>query len=692
MIFLRKIKVLTLIQLFTLVIIADAENFLQNADFSYISESQLPEYWGTGHWGVNWIKSRNDLLQFHKDWQVKNNAVNITVNEKKNKPNRNLRSCWVKLPFPDAEYTFSVYLSNSSGKGKVRLEILDAGGKILSSQTANTTAQNQRFSLTCRPHKSTVSIGITPLSPGKTSIKFPQLELGNKPSRFKLAKRYSQNALPKITIPAKFPLREFAGGKLKEKTMVEVKAVKDYLTVKFDCYSKAKAPVSTTPPLKDYFVWKSPDSVSVFISPYADAREYIMLSLDRNGNSFDSKSTGGGWDGIWKGSVKENENSWSAIFKIPRKLFIKGNDKFRVNFTRENRIAKENSSWSPTYGMFHYITRFGYMKGFRGASKIAPVNDDNSKQNFILAKNWANKTFIPFGVWSEGDIRRLSLAKLRYLKSLSCNTVAVQVRTSTKVDDLGKLLKRASQAELKVIPAFWVHGENFSKYKKIVTPFLRKFNSSKAVAAWIAMDEPDVRRASIEYQRKVYNFVKELVPNDIVYINYTSNQKQDNSLPTDISSMDQYPVPDMDIHAIPQIASQVRNITKPKWFCLQSAGHAYFSGREPTAAEMRWMTYASIVKGGVSGFIYFAQLPHSIKLHDTMKEIGKELVKMRPFFVGEPISVSTPGVWNRASTDKQNTYILLINPERHSKKVKLSNETLQLAPLECKFIIQRKQK
>lgn len=649
------------------------ENLLRNADFSQCANPGIPDGWGTGHWGLKEIDSQESLHRFHEDWKLlPNREFQINLGPKGTAPNRLLQSVWTRLPSQNQRYTFSVELYHQSGNGEADIDILNAKSRVIIRKRCKLDETIRRFSVSSELKTDIVAVRIRPLSPGNTRIVRPQLEIGDSPSAFQSASRYKAplpSAFLQNNHKIKLTFGNLAGASLQDSTEATIWKDSENLYVNFQCdsdldirgyeeWKKAKTEFNQlSPEGSDHYVWYAPDSVTILISPYRGGRNYYRLSLDRKGRRFDAEGVDPAWDGHWRSRVAETATGWQAEFILPLAMFPRGQKEWRANFCRENHIRGENGTWSPTYGMFHLVGQLGKLGGLEGTGtppKVMPPRTATVMKN--------GSAVVPYGIWCEGDPRKLTTEKLRYFRELSFNSIAVQLPHQITVDEFKTILDKAHRQDLKVLAVFWLHKEDWELYQKSHRPLIITGREHPGLLAWMAMDEPDTW-ASMDYQRKACDFIRRLDPNHPVYINYTANQRQDGDMPGDIRSMDHYPVPGMDIHSIPTLAARLGNSDKPVWFCLQSSGYAYFSDREPTPVEFKWMTFSSIVRGGVSGFFYFAQMPHTTSLHDAIRQTGHALILLKPFWTGMTITVDLPNLWSLSRLSQGTIYSLTVNPE-----------------------------
>ena len=129
-----------------------------------------------------------------------------------------------------------------------------------------------------------------------------------------------------------------------------------------------------------------------------------------------------------------------------------------------------------------------------------------------------------------------------------------------------------------------------------------------ALLAWYIADEPGPRGLDPEVMRRLYDRVRELDPYHpvtMVFLNAASAQRF--AAAVDVAMIDPYPVPNAPAASVgPAVAAAVRGlgVRTPLRLVGQAFGGGEHWTREPTARELRLMTWLAIVEG-VSGVQYF---------------------------------------------------------------------------------------
>lgn len=181
--------------------------------------------------------------------------------------------------------------------------------------------------------------------------------------------------------------------------------------------------------------------------------------------------------------------------------------------------------------------------------------------------------------------------------------------------------------------------------KEIIT-----FRDNPALLAWYIADEPNGNGLSPDSLKKVYRIIRENDPwhpvSVVFMVPFLSAKKFSDAL--DIVMADPYPVPDMPITMVGNVAGSLSKEfrgKRPLWIVPQVFGGGELWGREPTIQEIRSMTYQSIINGA-RGIQYFVRQGLNLypKSTATWNECGRmavEIAELTPWLLSdeEPIPV-----------------------------------------------------
>jgi hypothetical protein len=173
---------------------------------------------------------------------------------------------------------------------------------------------------------------------------------------------------------------------------------------------------------------------------------------------------------------------------------------------------------------------------------------------------------------------------------------------------------------------------------------IKTFMNHPALLAWYISDEPTGNKIAPETLEDIYNVVKEIDPwhpVSIVFMApFISSKKYVNAL--DIVMADPYPLPDLPISMVGDVAGQLKQEfrgRRPVWIVPQVFGGGELWSREPTAQEIRSMTWQAIIKGA-TGIQYFVRqgLNYFPKSAATWGECGRlamEIAELTPWLLSD---------------------------------------------------------
>ncbi len=188
------------------------------------------------------------------------------------------------------------------------------------------------------------------------------------------------------------------------------------------------------------------------------------------------------------------------------------------------------------------------------------------------------------------------------------------------------------------------------KKEELLKDEIKAFMNHPALLAWYIADEPNGFKTPPEKLEKIYRIVKETDPwhpvSMVFMAPFLSARKYAGSF--DIVLADPYPVPNRPVSEISSVTSQLKKEfegKKPLWIVPQAFGGGEWWSREPSAQEIRSMTYQAVVCGA-RGIQYFIRHgPNSFPKSTTMwNECGKmslEIAEITPWLLSEE---KAPGV------------------------------------------------
>ena len=189
------------------------------------------------------------------------------------------------------------------------------------------------------------------------------------------------------------------------------------------------------------------------------------------------------------------------------------------------------------------------------------------------------------------------------------------------------------------------------KRKRLIAE-IEMFRDHPALLGWYISDEPNGNKIPAETIEEIYNAVKLNDPWHPVSIVITAPflAAKKYAKGADIIMADPYPVPDLPVSFVGNITGQLKeefNGKRPVWIVPQAFGGGELWTREPTAQEIRSMTWQAIIKGatGIQCFVrqglnYF---PKSVSTWTECGRIAMEVAELTPWLLSdeETIPVET---------------------------------------------------
>jgi len=189
-----------------------------------------------------------------------------------------------------------------------------------------------------------------------------------------------------------------------------------------------------------------------------------------------------------------------------------------------------------------------------------------------------------------------------------------------------------------------IEGLSDEEKRKRLISEIAEFRYHPALLCWYISDEPNGFKIPPEKLEEIYNIVKENDPWHPVSIVFTApfitSKKYTDAL--DIVMADPYPIPDLPVTKVGDVASQLKtefNGKKPVWIVPQAFGGGEIWSREPTQQEIRSMTWQAIIRGA-TGIQYFVRqgLNYFPKSAATWSECGRmamEVAELTPWLLSD---------------------------------------------------------
>lgn len=191
-----------------------------------------------------------------------------------------------------------------------------------------------------------------------------------------------------------------------------------------------------------------------------------------------------------------------------------------------------------------------------------------------------------------------------------------------------------------------IEGLGYEEKQKLLLQEINTFKDHPALLGWYIADEPNgykIPPAELEDIYRIINEIDPWHPVSIVFMApFLSSKDYEDAM--DIVMADPYPLPDLPVTMVGNVASQLRKEfegRRPVWIVPQAFGGGELWSREPTLQEIRSMTWQSIINGA-TGIQYFVrQGPNYFpKSPSTWAECGRmamEVAEITPWLLSDEV-------------------------------------------------------
>lgn len=181
----------------------------------------------------------------------------------------------------------------------------------------------------------------------------------------------------------------------KQQTGVSCCYDNDHLYIGFRLYTCRPHDLKAVETRDDFYVWRD-ESAEVFIDPGHDHASYCELEINSNNVEYDAWSYDRSWECIWEHEVGLEDNAWICEIAIDLASFeyrdldgdlsgrfpLPEHGVWGINFSRNDSITGESSSWPNTGRSFHNTHRYGHMIAFEPLR----AEEYTAQANFRLQK------------------------------------------------------------------------------------------------------------------------------------------------------------------------------------------------------------------------------------------------------------------------------------------------------------------
>ncbi|MDW8344096.1 MAG: hypothetical protein RMM51_06355 [Verrucomicrobiae bacterium] len=301
-----------------------------------------------------------------------------------------------------------------------------------------------------------------------------------------------------------------------------------------------------------------------------------------------------------------------------------------------------------------------------------------------------------------------TVAGLKELREVYGATTA-QVWGGDSVDLLCQMVDTAWQAGLYSWPVLFhpaMYDAGQKKWKDgPLTEAVNRLKDHPGVIGWDLYDEPDGQGVPVEEVRRVFELVRRLDPNHVIWVNFCLPEKFAAFAGlSDIASYCHYPLPARGLRPIREHNRAIRAAFpgKPLLSVLQTYG--YPETGMPTPAQLRAQVYLNICEGMTMFHFYswddpapHASLATNPELRSYTRLLTHEVHSLRPFlFSVERIEAAISGgapdqlVW-LAKQVGDSVELIVVNPEPEPvPQIRISLPGRKILSAESRFDAPRK--
>ncbi|HWB93295.1 MAG TPA: carbohydrate binding domain-containing protein, partial [Puia sp.] len=222
------------------------------------------------------------------------------------------------------------------------------------------------------------------------------------------------------------------------------------------------------------------------------------------------------------------------------------------------------------------------------------------------------------------------------------------------------------------------------------------FRDHPALLSWYINDEPDGQGRPPAILEAAYKTIHDLDPYHPISIVFMMPSKAGDFRHTmDIAMTDPYPIPGPADKVMADLGAYIEayRYEKSVWLVPQAFGGQEMWAREPTAREIRLMTYMGLISGarGIQYYVHAAGNlnPQSVSAWSACSDLAVETAQMSSFLLSADPAPAVHGddkkILTRAFRYKNNLLIIAANDENRPRSMELSLDTMLTRPAECWF-------
>ncbi len=286
------------------------------------------------------------------------------------------------------------------------------------------------------------------------------------------------------------------------------------------------------------------------------------------------------------------------------------------------------------------------------------------------------RPFLPFGFYCDPEFGDLpEVESLNGFTTIGPYWFGRNKRTPEDIAEMRRKLDRCAAVGMKMNYDIKLLTETLDtdEQEQALRAEVQAIKDHPALLAYYVSDEPELRQIPAERLIRAYKIIKEIDPVHLVAMCIVRVDKAQAYLDAmDVLMVDIYPVPHQPVTKVADGLDKALaniNFAKPVWFIPQAFGGGEFWYREPTAREIRVMTYMGLIHGstGIQYFIRRAPLgnPKSPVLWNECRTLAMECSQLAPAILSADsapkVTCEPEQIQARAFRDRGMLFVIAVN-------------------------------
>lgn len=309
-------------------------------------------------------------------------------------------------------------------------------------------------------------------------------------------------------------------------------------------------------------------------------------------------------------------------------------------------------------------------------TKLAPKPNEVKIDHVTSSMVVDGYPFLPVGFYCQPVIGTLAEDESLYgFNVISPYWSITRVRTPDEMEQIRGQLDHCASVGMRVTYHLEQACMNLQgkQLEDAIRPEIEAFRDHPALLAWYIADEPELKNIGPDRVQAIYKIVKSLDPYHPVGVCINASDViAKYSQAMDFVLCDPYPIPQSPIMGTADTIKNARNATassKPVWGVPQVFGGGELWYREPTANEVRVMTYLEVIHGatGIQSFIRRPPMrnPGSLIVWSECRTVAMELSQLAPAILSREtppsLTCSLPQVEAKTYLDRGMLYVIAVN-------------------------------